>query len=263
VRARQSRERDVQLLVAIPVYNEQRHLCRVLEAVRRYAARILVVDDGSTDETPRILRRQRDLFVIRHPENRGYGQSLISALTFASERGYSWVITLDCDEQHEPAQIPDFVREIRRDRADVISGSRYLRSFPDDDPPPPERRCINQTITAILRQVLGLPLTDSFCGFKAYRVAAVRRLALDEPGYAFPLQFWVRAARAGLRIREIPVHRIYRDKSRRFGGTLDDPLARLRHYLDVLARELHRDVLASAAGDVVTPGTLAARISRS
>jgi len=252
----------VEPLVAIPVYNEERHLCRVLEAVRRYTRRILVVDDGSTDGTARILRQQRDLFVIRHCENRGYGQSLISALSFASRQGYSWVLTLDCDEQHEPGQIPDFVEEILRDRADVISGSRYLRSFPDDDPAPPERRQVNRTITAILRRLLGLSLTDSFCGFKAYRVSAVRRLALDEPGYAFPLQFWVQAARARLRVREIPVHRIYRDKSRRFGGTLDDPVARLRHYLEVLARELRRDFPPSAAGDAVTQRMPAARVAR-
>ena len=82
-----------------------------------------------------------------------------------------------------------------------------------------------------------MKLTDSFCGFKAHRVAAVRRLRLDEPGYAFPLQFWVQCARAGLRIKEIPVRRIYLDTRREFGGTLDDPAARLQHYLEVLLRE--------------------------
>lgn len=231
----------MRFLVTIPVYNEERHLPRVLDAVRQHARDILVVDDGSTDATPALLRLQPRVHTITHRENRGYGRSLIDAFTFADKRGYDWVITIDCDEQHEPAQIPVFVAEARRDDADVISGSRYLRQCAEDDQAPPDRREINLTINSLLEQVLGLRLTDSFCGFKAYRVAAMRRLSLDEPGYAFPLQFWVQCVRAGLRIREIPVRRIYRDRSREFGGTLDDPAARLRHYLTVFVRELRRE----------------------
>lgn len=229
------------VLIAIPVYNEARHLRRVVRAVARYCDDILVIDDGSTDDTPTLLSRRRDVLTITHPENRGYGQSLIDAFAFADERGYDWVITCDCDEQHEPDQIPDFLAEIARDDADVISGSRYLRGSPGDDPAPPERRRINQTISSLLDQLLGLRLTDAFCGFKAHRTAAMRRLALTEPGYAFPLQFWVQCVRAGLRVREIPVTRIYRDASREFGGTLDDPAARLHHYLDVLLDEFRHE----------------------
>ena len=88
--------------------------------------------------------------------------------------------------------------------------------------------------------MLGLHLTDAFCGFKAHRVAPTHVLGLDEPGYAFPLQLWPRAARAGLRVTEIPVRLIYNDPTRHFGGSLDDPELRLQHYLQVLAREMIR-----------------------
>jgi dolichol-phosphate mannosyltransferase len=228
-------------LVAIPVFNEARYLPGVLDAVHRYAGDILVIDDGSTDSTPELLRRRWDVHTITHPENRGYGQSLIDAFAFAARSGYDWVITVDCDEQHEPAQIPEFIRRAADGGTDIVSGSRYLRAHPNDDDAPPERRQINMTINGLLEQTLGLRLTDSFCGFKAHRVAAMQRLQLDEPGYAFPLQFWVQCVRAGLRIDEIPVRRIYRDKSREFGGTLDDPASRLQHYLAVFVRELRRD----------------------
>lgn len=230
----------MRVLVAIPVYNEERYLPRVLSAVRRYAREILVVDDGSTDETAALLRAERDIHTITHSSNRGYGRSLIDAFAFASEQRFDWVITIDCDEQHEPAQIPEFVRAARRNRADILSGSRYLVAHPEDDEPPADRRQINRAVTDLLRQLLGLRLTDSFCGFKAHRVAALRRLALDESGYAFPLQFWVQCARAGLRVEELPVHRVYRDETRQFGGRLNDPAARLHHYLEVLTKELRR-----------------------
>ena len=232
-------------LIAIPVFNEQHHLARVLSAVQRHRHDVLVIDDGSTDATPEILRRH-EVARIRHPENRGYGQSLIDAFGYAEARGYDWVVTLDCDEQHEPAQIPEFLARAAQGDVDVVSGSRYLVDFPDDDAPPVERRRINHTVNLLLEQLLGLRLTDSFCGFKAHRTAAMMRLDLDEPGYAFPLQFWVQCVRAGLSICELPVRRIYRDHSRPFGGTLDEPTARLAHYFEVLVRELRREPVAPA-----------------
>jgi dolichol-phosphate mannosyltransferase len=156
---------------------------------------------------------------------------------------YDWVITMDCDEQHEPAAIPRFLEAASVGDADVISGSRYLDPIPEDDCPPPDRRKINGEITAEINARLGSTLgflTDSFCGFKAYRVEALSLMRLDVDGYAFPLQFWVQAAAAGLRVREIPVRLIYNDMNRSFGGPLDDAASRIMHYREVLHCELQR-----------------------
>ncbi|HWL93914.1 MAG TPA: glycosyltransferase family 2 protein [Phycisphaerae bacterium] len=233
-------ENTMRVLVAIPVFNEARYVEDVLREIIAQGHDVLVVDDGSTDETPEILRRFSDIALIRHPENRGYGQSLIDAFAYASCKGYDWIITIDCDEQHEPALIPAFVKCAARDDADIISGSRYMMKMPGNTDPPGDRRRINMTITELLNQRLHLRLTDSFCGFKAYRISAMDLLCLTTPGYAFPLQFWVQAARRRLRIRELPVPLIYNDPNRHFGGILDDPDARLRHYLDVFEQEMAR-----------------------
>ncbi len=231
-------------LLAIPIYNEARYLPGVLARVRRHIEDILLVDDGSTDGTPALIRAEPGVFHIRHPENRGYGQSLIDAFAFARQRAYDWLITMDCDEQHEPAHIPEFLAAAREDDADLISGSRYMKALESDGHPPHDRRTINVCITRLLNRLLDLGITDAFCGFKAYRVAALARLNITIPGYAMPLQFWVQAARAGLRIRELPVRLIYNDPNRHFGGQLDDPRARLQHYLDVLSAELGIDTNA-------------------
>ena len=247
-------------LVAIPVYNEEQYVDDVLREVRKHTADVLVIDDGSTDATPQRLAALEGIFRITHPENRGYGQSLIDAFCFAARRGYDWVITMDCDEQHEPSRIPHFVVEAENDRADIISGSRYLQVLPDDSMPPSDRQAINARITRLLNDVLGLSLTDAFCGFKAYRVAALRRLRLTIPGYAMPMQFWVQAVRAGLRIVETPVRLIYKDPTRHFGGTLDDPEARVNYYLDVLVSELANDAFpAPSAGRCEQPRTTTRR----
>jgi len=228
----------VRVLVAIPVFNEARYVRGVLEQVLRHGRDVLVVDDGSTDGTAAILDQMPRVALIRHASNRGYGRSLIDAFEYASSQSHDWIITLDCDDQHKPAQIPEFIRHAARDDADIISGSRYLRPTNNDTPAPAARRKINRRITRLLNRTLGLALTDAFCGFKAYRVAAVEPLPLTEEGYAFPIQFWIQAAHHRLRIRELPVARIYHDPSRTFGGVLDDPEARLAHYLDVFRAEL-------------------------
>ena len=226
-------------LLGIPVYNEEKHVGKVLDEVRRYADDVLIIDDGSTDRTPMLLA-QRPVEVIRHAENRGYGRSMQDMLRWARFDGFDWLITMDCDEQHEPDAIPLFIDAIREDDADVLSGSRYLDPTPMDDSPPADRRKINETITHELNERLGLQLTDSFCGFKAYRVSACDRLSLDVDGYEFPMQFWVQAAAHGLRIREIPVRLIYNDPKRSFGGPLDNPESRLEHYRNTMHRELQR-----------------------
>lgn len=225
-------------LIAIPVYNEEAHLERVLAEVVKYSPEVLAIDDGSTDRSAEILDDHPFVEVHHHDTNEGYGQSLITAFAIAAYRRFDWVVTLDADEQHDPATIQVFLDEAGKGDADVLSGSRYLPESLRESPVPEERRSVNVLITAILARVTPYRLTDSFCGFKAYRVAALEGLGLSESGYAAPLQFWVRAARAGLRVREVPIKLVYVDPSRQFGGGLDDPRRRLRHYLKVLDREL-------------------------
>ena len=248
---------EPRILIAIPIYNEIRYVARVLEQLRLVPHDKLFVDDGSTDGTLDVLieaAARGEIHVLRHSTNKGYGQSLIDAFQHAARSGYDWVITMDCDEQHDPAAIPCFVREIEKDDADLISGSRFLRpvagdcdcyadGYAGDDLPPPERRAVNLIVTATLNKLFGWHLTDSFCGFKAHRVRPTAALGLTEPGYAFPLQLWPRVQSAGLRVREIPVRLIYNDVDRTFGhdvraGDLDNARVRLGHYLEVLREEL-------------------------
>src|SRR5690606_10624148 len=124
------------------------------------------------------------------------------------------------------------------EHVDVVSGSRYLQIFDGDSLPPADRRRINVEVTQQLNDRLGLNLTDAFCGFKAYRTAALEKLDITDPGYAMPLQLWVQAAARGLKIVEFPVPLIYLDEERSFGGSLDDANRRRAYYQEVIDREL-------------------------
>lgn len=224
----------MKVLTAIPVFNEERHLEAVLQEVRRYAADLLVIDDGSTDGTSAILARQPDIAVLTHPKNRGYGAALISAFAHTVDSDYDVLLTMDCDGQHEPSRIPVLL-EALDSNTDIVSGSRYLRDFRQTTLKTPEdRRQINQIITSELNETLGLHITDAFCGFKAYRRAALEKLHITEPGWGMPLQLWVQAAYHCLRIKEVGVPRLYLDPNRSFGGGLDDANRRLAYYRRVI-----------------------------
>lgn len=227
-------------LTALPVYNEAQHVGPVLDEVLRFSQEVLVVDDGSTDGTAAALARRQGIHVRTHPRNRGYGAALMTAFDFALRGGYEILVTIDCDGQHEPQRIPEFIRVCEQEEADIVSGSRYLTCFPGDSRPPEDRRRINHIITQELNQVLGWSLTDAFCGFKAYRVPILDKFELRETGYAMPLELWVQAADLGLKIVELAVPLIYLDEARSFGGSLDNAAIRLAVYRRVLRNSLAR-----------------------
>ena len=237
-------------LTALPVYNEVGSVNAVLDQVLKYSPDVLVVDDGSTDGTSQLLDARRDIAVVRHPRNRGYGAALQTAFEYAISHEYDVLVTIDCDGQHEPQRIRQFVERCVARRADIVSGSRYLQTFAEDSTAPADRRQINQQITREINEALGLQITDAFCGFKAYRVCALRKLRIHETGYAMPLEVWVQAAHSGLRIEELAVPRIYLDAKRSFGETLDNPTARLEYYRRVLADAIERFPPACRQPDV-------------
>jgi glycosyltransferase involved in cell wall biosynthesis len=231
-------------LVALPVYNEVKHVTEVLDEVLQYAKEVLVVDDGSTDGTSDLLAKRRDVHVVRHPKNRGYGAGLRSAFDFALRDDYDVLVTIDCDGQHQPRLIPEFVAACHfgsdspEGPIDIVSGSRYLKDFAGDNAAPEARKKINQQITAEINCRLGFNLTDAFCGFKAYRVPSLAKLNVTEPGYAMPLELWVQAAHRNFKVVEFPVPRIYLDEARAFGGSLDDANTRLNYYRDIIDRSV-------------------------
>lgn len=224
--------------VVMPVFNEAETVGGVIDQVTaHFDGEIVVVDDGSTDGTADVLSGRDDVTVLTISGNCGYGCALAEGLAHVRALGVETFVTMDCDGQHEPAHIPEFLAALSDD-ADIISGSRYLPQSRSLGAVPGDRREVNRIVTEQINRVTGWGITDAFCGFKAYRVAALDGIELTEQGYGMPMELWAKAYLAGLRIREIPVERIYCDYDRTFGTELDDPGKRLDYYLSVWRRAL-------------------------
>jgi dolichol-phosphate mannosyltransferase len=237
-------------LVFIPVYNEEDTIGEIVGQIRQlpYHIDILVIDDGSSDGTRRMLDQLGAIHALFHDQNLGYGQTLIDGFHWACQQGYDHVITIDSDKQHQPGEISLFIEKAKEGTWDIISGSRYLKASGEDYlEAPTDRVKVNQRITQKINQLTGYQLTDTFCGFKMYRVEALQKLYLTEKGYGMPLQLWIQAWKNSLTVTEVPVELIYFDH--RVSRALPyHTFRRYRYYLQIIEKEIKKYETTNISG---------------
>lgn len=195
---------DRSVLVVIPALNEEGSVADVIRDVQRSVptALCLVVDDGSTDRTAE-LARQAGAVVLSLPYNLGVGGAMRAGFRFAREHGYDTVVQVDADGQHDPSVINELVSAL--DTADLVIGARFagIGGYLVRGP----RRWAMRALAAVMSRVARTRLTDVTSGFKAAGPRAVAVFADNFPAEYLgdTVEALVIAARAGLRIRQIPV----------------------------------------------------------
>jgi glycosyltransferase involved in cell wall biosynthesis len=188
----------------IPALNAAQTVAPVIESVRRTVPGIFVlgVDDGSTDNTRRILRRSCNR-TIEFDANRGKGAALRAAFAFATGEGIESVITMDADGQHDATFAPRLLEKLAE--ADIVIGTREINKVTV----PPHRRLANLLSSAATRAVTRSAVRDSQSGFRAMRASVVRAIDARGDRYEFETDFLVRASHAGFTISEVTVPTIY------------------------------------------------------
>ncbi|MHC4885235.1 MAG: glycosyltransferase family 2 protein [Planctomycetota bacterium] len=223
------------VLVVLPVYNEMPALPETLATIRHCCRDdILVVDDHSVDGSFEVLKAGQGYSLIRNVENAGAGGVLLQGFRYALEREYDVVVTMDSDGQHNACQVHEFVYKLEQTGADMVWGTRYPAGFTRLAEPFQQRQEVNQEITERLRKLTGWPITDSFCGFRAYRSQVLSAFAMKDTGYGMLLEMTVRAWRAGFQVVEHPVPLIYLDETRDFQNLFQDSKNRLEYYHRVI-----------------------------
>ena len=192
----------MRIAAVIPVYNEERTIAELVRRTLRYVDKVVVVDDGSTDESA-AKARAAGAQVISRGKNTGKANALRQG--FKAVQGYDVVVTLDGDAQHSPEEIPALVECIRRGR-DLCIGSRFLSA---SDGMPLQRRFSNWLTSWLISILAGKRITDPQSGFRAVRGEKLAQLELKAERYAIEHVMLLEAARKGFKIGEVPISTIY------------------------------------------------------
>jgi glycosyltransferase involved in cell wall biosynthesis len=217
-----TQQTEVRVLAGIPAYNEATYIGSVVLQTRQYVNEVLVVDDGSTDNTARVAELA-GATVIRHAENRGKGTAIQSIVAEAKKRNPDVLVLLDADSQHNPNEIPILIKPIS-EGFDLVIGSREAQN----DKTPRYRRIGKKVISRSTRLASKANIFDSESGFRALSPKAINELELKEKGFAIESEMITRAAEKNLKITEVPISNIYTID----GSTLNP----IRHGIDVLSR---------------------------
>ncbi|MBM3132488.1 MAG: glycosyltransferase family 2 protein, partial [Chloroflexi bacterium] len=192
-------------------FNEARFIGSVVARTRKYVDQVVVINDGSTDDSAEIAAAT-GATVHNHPRNQGYGAAISSALDEGRRLGADVLVIIDGDGQHDPKDVPHLVKPILDGQADIVIGSRFLGKA---NKSPLYRRIGQRVLNTATNVGSGQKLTDSQSGCRAYSAKALEKLNLSERGMAISSQMQFAIKEAGLRVAEVPIDVLYEEKAKR------------------------------------------------
>ncbi len=193
----------MKILALIPAYNEEKTILSVIEETQRYLpeADILVLNDGSTDNTKAILSQQKDIIVLHHPFNMGIGGAIWTGFNFFARNNYGYLVRIDGDGQHPPSQAKMLLEPLQKKEADLVIGSRFIKQ--EGYLSSMGRRGGIKLLNILTAFLLKEKITDNTSGFRAYNRKAVCLLVKDYPfDYPEPIEVYL-LSRNGLKIMEL------------------------------------------------------------
>ena len=196
-----------QVLVTLSSYNEAKNIPQLIPKILQLGYECILVDDGSIDGTAELAERL-GARVVRHRFNLGQGWAVLTGFKAAMAEECDVIIEMDADGQHDPAEIPNFIKKMHETGADIVVGSRILGS--NHPNAPFFRKKLLPYYTSLINNLTGYAITDSMCGFRAFRKSSLTKVlpVLDvmlEPQY-LAAEMFLRFSRAGLTIAEIPIN---------------------------------------------------------
>ncbi len=192
--------------VLIPAYREEAHIAPVVREARDYCPDVVVIDDGSPDDTAKVAA-EAGAVVLAHVRNQGKGAALQTGFDFARQNGFDLAVTLDADGQHAPADIPAFRKAYERTRSPVIVGNR-MGNVADM---PWIRRLVNRFMSYMLSRVMGQYVPDTQCGYRLYHRSAFPDQLYDPHSHRFAAEseILLRLSLQGRKIGAVPIQTIY------------------------------------------------------
>jgi glycosyltransferase involved in cell wall biosynthesis len=202
----------MKILALIPAYNEEKVILRVIEETQNYLpeADILVINDGSTDNTKAMLSRHLGIIALHHPYNMGIGGAIWTGFNFFTRNNYEYLVRIDGDGQHPPSLARMLLEPLQKKEADLVIGSRFLKR--EGYLSSLGRRGGIKLLNILTAFLLKEKITDNTSGFRAYNRKAVSLLVEDYPfDYPEPIEVYL-LHRKGLKIKELSVRMRQREE---------------------------------------------------
>ena len=196
---------ELKVCVIIPTYNNAATIVRVVENVKKYTGNIIVVNDGSTDETKRLLDEIPDIDVIGYEKNRGKGYAIRQGFKHALGQGYDYTVTLDADGQHFADDLPEFIHTLKKHPDSLIIGSRNIEA----EGMPGKNTFANKFSNFWFKFETGINLPDTQSGYRLYPVKLYRNTKFYTKKYEFEIEVLVRSAWSNIPLIPIPVKVYY------------------------------------------------------
>jgi glycosyltransferase involved in cell wall biosynthesis len=196
--------------VVIPTYNESRAIGELVKKIRQQDLEVLVVDDGSQDNTFQIAQ-DSGARVLRNPGNMGKGASLNRGFRYALENDFEAVITMDGDGQHRCEDIPYFIRLAKYSSGAMFIGNRMFQT----QNMPLIRVLTNKFMSWLISRISGQQIPDTQCGFRLIKKEVLEKISLQSSKFEIESELIIKAARAGFKIETVPIKTVYnKEKSR-------------------------------------------------
>ena len=204
----------MKIIVTIPAYNEENTLPQLIKRIHnslknKYQYKILVLDDGSRDETAKAAKSQGAV-VLSHPRNLGLAEAFRSEIAKSIELGADIIVHIDADMQYQPEEIPKLIEEVRKGN-DLVLGSRFMGKI---EYMPFINMFGNMAFSRVISQITGIKITDGQTGFRAFTKEFAKSIVIKSD-HTYTQEQIIRAAKSKFRIKEVPVYFARRkDKSR-------------------------------------------------
>ena len=198
------------ICILIPAYNESKKLKALLPELKKFNLDIIVIDDGSCDNTGDVAR-ETGVIVIRHERNLGKGDALRTGFKSILIKEYDAVITMDADLQHDARDIPDFIKAYQSENFDIILGDR-MQGLPESMPW--LRFWTNKITSSIISSLTGCLMKDTQTGFRLIRRKVLEDIKLSTSKFDTESEILIKALAKGFKVGAIPIRTIYFDDNK-------------------------------------------------
>ncbi|MFH1857191.1 MAG: glycosyltransferase family 2 protein [Candidatus Omnitrophota bacterium] len=215
--------------ILIPVFNGGTTLEPLIKEIKTFAGDIIIVNDGSTDESA-LIAQAANVTIISHSQNRGKGAALKTGFEYILKNtAFEYVVIIDADGQHSPRSIPHFIEKLQETNADIIIGNR----MEDVSAMPFIRRLTNRTMSFLISKIAGQNIPDSQCGYRLLSRRVLEEIDLETSNYDTESELLFKAAEKKIRIDSVKVPTIYQKEESKI-----NPLKDTVRFVNLLMRML-------------------------